>query len=43
MNDVFYIFVGLEILKKMLKHVALFLFVLLGFSFNANAQFGHMK
>jgi hypothetical protein len=29
---------GLEILTKMLKHVALFyLFVLLGFSFNANA------
>jgi hypothetical protein len=24
----------------MLKHVALFIFVLLGFSFNANAQFG---
>ena len=26
--------------KKMLKHLSIFLFVLLGFSFNANAQFG---
>jgi hypothetical protein len=38
MNDVFYIFVGLEILTKMLKHVALFFICSIGFSFNANAH-----
>jgi hypothetical protein len=44
MNDVFYIFVGLEILTKMLKHVALFIFVLLGFHLMQmrNSAF-HMK
>jgi hypothetical protein len=37
----FYIFVGLEILTKNAQtRCSLFIFVLLGFSFNANAQFG---